>query len=274
MQFVGTSDRSFRAPRTEYNTFREDTAITAGLAADIPVLLRDSDWTEAVFADLRANSMEVQELYSLANKHNWMTRVANQDTAYSVSTEGLFETYLQSLGPNTRLKLFNRRKVLETMGEVKLEECWPSNAALFFTHLNRLHLTRWEKPCFGEESLRFHATFLERLTAEGGKPHLSILSCNGSILSVLYNVFFNKVVYNIQAGYEENFHKKLSLGTLHLGYAIEEAFKDPETTVFDMLAGKGKNENYKSRLATAQEDLISLMLVKSRLFKSLYGLKD
>jgi hypothetical protein len=81
-------------------------------------------------------------------------------------------------------------------------------------------------------------------------------------------------IYNIQAGYEEDFHKKVALGTLHLGYAIETAFKDPSVGFFDLLAGEGKKTDYKSHLATDRTSLTTLMVVRSPLFRLLYRMKD
>ena len=86
-------------------------------------------------------------------------------------------------------------------------------------------------------------------------------------------MWYQGVVYNIQAGFDENFHRKLSLGSLHLGYAIEGAFKARDTHRLDLLAGWGKKEDYKSRFATDQYQFISIMLVKSVLFRALYWMR-
>ena len=54
-------------------------------------------------------------------------------------------------------------------------------------------------------------------------------------MSVLYDIQAGGRVYNLQAGYEESFHHKLSLGTLHLGYAIEQAFQVSSISRYDLL---------------------------------------
>ncbi|MEO9701059.1 GNAT family N-acetyltransferase, partial [Marinobacter alexandrii] len=115
--------------------------------------------------------------------------------------------------------------------------------------------------------------FLADIEKEGGVPQLSLLSCDQSAISVLYNVEFKGTVYNLQSGYLESFHKKLSIGSLHLGYCIEEAFLDPGVRLFDLLAGGGKNDNYKKRLATDITPLVSVMIVRGTLLKLLYLLK-
>lgn len=121
--------------------------------------------------------------------------------------------------------------------------------------------------------MKFQKAFLERLPDERGKPLLSVMSWEGEPISVLYNVLHNGRIYNIQGGFKPDFHKKLALGTLHLGYCIEQAFSDDQVQCFDMLAGTGKNENYKSHIANQREEVESVMLVRSLPFKLLYRVK-
>lgn len=271
LEFVGTSSRQIQTPRTEHNRFLRKSG--ESLRSSIESLLEQSAWTEAVFSDLREDSEDIAELLNLAEQRNWAVRVAASDAGYAVTTNGAFSDYLASLGSSTRLRLYNRRKVLESMGEVRQQNLWPDQQPVFFEALNTFHHSRWHKDCFDPISQGFHEAFLARVIDEGGRPILSGLYCGNRLVSVLYNVWYRGVVYNIQAGFEQGFHKKLALGTLHLGYAIEQAFESPETIQFDMLAGQGRNEDYKARFATETYRLNSIMLVKSPLLRTLYGLK-
>ena len=272
--FVGTNHRTIVTIRTEYNRFTQSSESVPDLANHLDDLLSGTKWTEAVFTDMRMESSEFQALELLAKRKGWMWRPLEQDTCYSVKTEGDFGQYVQSLGSNTRLRLFNRRKVLESLGDVEIEESWPVAQSEFFTLLDQLHQKRWGSHFFGgKKGMAFNELFLRRVVEEGGTPKLSTLKCDGRPLSTLYNVLYQGRVYNLQAGYEQSFHKKLALGTLHLGYCIEESFIDSNVRCFDMLAGTGKNEDYKARLATDQEAFAAIMLVKSPLFKWIYRLK-
>ncbi|WP_227664073.1 GNAT family N-acetyltransferase [Marinobacter salarius] len=273
LQFVGTSYRELRTPRTEYNQFCPDNLSGQLLLRKMEQVLQAEPWTEAVFNDLRTGSEELSALVTIAAKHNWAFRITASDNGYAVSTSGSFDSYLASLGANSRLRLYNRRKVLESLGHVREENLWPSDVDTFFQYLNRFHLERWKKNCVTPTSLEFHKKFLSRVEEEGGKPVLSALYCDDRVVSVLYDVWYQGVVYNIQAGFDENFHRKLSLGSLHLGYAIEGAFKARDTHRLDLLAGWGKKEDYKSRFATDQYQFISIMLVKSVLFRALYWMR-
>lgn len=276
IEFVGGSYRKFRSTRTEYNAFCSINETPTVAIAALNRLMDSHPWGEAVFSDLLSNSEEVAELFALARKKRWMIREAATDTAWQVHTDGSFEAYLATLGKNTRLRLYNRRKVLESLGDINHQDIYEvdQDPREFFFRLNSFHLQRWGKPAYGEKALAFNVAFLEKVGREGGKPQLLELRVGEKLVSLLYNVKYQGRIYNLQNGFEENFHPKLAVGTLHLGYAIERAFQDVDVQFFDMLAGSGKNEDYKQRLANHSEPLISLMLIKHPVLKLLYGLKD
>ncbi|WP_375177129.1 GNAT family N-acetyltransferase [Marinobacter mobilis] len=273
-QFVGTNYRRLSTPRTEYNTFCPDPRSHQERELAISEMLDVEAWGEAVFRDVREDAPDLQVMEKLAAGRGWLVRSVSTDRAYAIDTRGRFEDYLANLGRNTRLKLFNRRKLLAEGGSIELQNAWPNRVDEFFELLNRFHRQRWGGDCFNGHSLRFHKQFLRQVGEEGGAPDLSLLTCNGQVISVLYNVCYKGNVYNLQSGYIEDFHRKIALGTLHLGYSIESAFRNPGVYGFDMLAGTGKNDNYKVRLATLSVGLQSIMLVRSPLLKALYRLKD
>lgn len=276
LEFVGCNYRNVRSVRTEYNSLFSMAEDQKEQALALTRLLSETEWSEAIFSDLLEPSNDISFIYNLANTNGWLIRQAKSDMAWSVDTTGLFKDYLKSLGPNTRLRLYNRRRVLESLGEITIEDLWQQKGGLekFFELIEGFHKARWGKPAFREKSREFHKRFLERIVLEGGQPLLTVLNCEGVAVSVIYNIKYGDRVYNLQSGFEENYHKKLSLGILHLGYAIEDAFRDPEVKVFDMLAGEGKKQNYKQHIATDHYNLVSLMVVRSELLKSLYKIKD
>ncbi|MGO1501935.1 MAG: GNAT family N-acetyltransferase [Marinobacter sp.] len=276
VEFVGCSYRKIRTTRTEYNTFESASTVAASAIGQLARLMDECSWSEAIFNDLLAESNEVAELLALARKKQWLVRVAAEDTAWMVRTDRSFEDYLKSLGRSTRLRLYNRRSVLKSLGDISLQNLYETNTdpSEFFGYLNDFHQRRWGKPVYNEKALAFNTAFLKRVASEGGEPQLLALRSGERLISVLYNVKYQGCVYNLQSGFEEDFHPKLAIGTLHLGYAIESAFQEEGTHSFDMLAGSGKNENYKQRIATESKSLISLMVVKSPILKLLYRLKD
>jgi len=164
-----------------------------------------------------------------------------------VGTQGEWSGYLSSLSKSTRLKTFNRRKLLESTGSVALVNQPVTSLNTFFEQLNSFHAARWGNPCFGELSQSFYQTLVGSLDKGDMlfRPVLSTLTVDESVISVLFNIEFHSVTYNIQAGFDQSFHPKLALGSLHLGYAIEEAFARQDIKHFDLLFGEGKNTFYK-----------------------------
>lgn len=96
------------------------------------------------------------------------------------------------------------------------------------------------------------------------------LVCDNTVVSVLYDVQSGDRVYNLQAGFNEALHKKLSPGTLHLGYAISEAFEDSGVRYYDLLAGYGKNTFYKAKFRGEEVGFTTLEFVRSPVLKLAY----
>lgn len=264
-QFIGTDHRKLSTPRAEY------LSLTPGIEGRELAVLDSSRWTEAVFRDLIANGSTERAIREWARERGYLLRTVHEDVAYQVDTRGKFEIYLNNLGKNTRLKLYNRRRRLAQKGEISVAYWQPGP---FLELLNGFHRQRWGGPCFNQRSLRFHRRFLEDVIDEGGQPALEVLSLEGRPLSALYNVVYRDRVYNIQSGFQEHPVKGVALGTLHLGYALEQAFLDPAIGCFDLLAGQGKNTDYKAHLATDKTPLISLMVVRHKFYRFLYTALD
>lgn len=172
--------------------------------------------------------------------------VKRVDFGYRLSTRDSFEKYLANLGGQTRLKAFNRRKYLAELGHNVGIKDVPADAQArqhFLSCLNSFHLIRWGKPCFNRHAVEFHTKVL--MSADSNSPRLSYLLIDGEPVSSAYNIFSGNTLYNIQSGYVEYYDKKISLGTLHMGWGIEGAFNDPRVSFFDFLAGYGKVEDYK-----------------------------
>ena len=93
------------------------------------------------------------------------------------------------------------------------------------------------------------------------------LQIAGETVSVLFDLVWNGVRYNIQSGFLEGRFPQLALGSIHLGFAIEQALND--ALVYDLLVGQGKNTNYKQQIATENTSMSSVIAVRGWL-KSLY----
>jgi Acetyltransferase (GNAT) domain len=231
-------------------------------------------WQQLIIPDLDLNTETYQQLQNYVNHNRYFLLSRATAIAYGINTQTQnFPDYLSSLSQSARARLFNKRKKLAQMGSLHIENIWP-DLDRFIDLLNNFHLQRWGKPCYQEHNLHFIKLFLQKLSEEGGQIHLSLMTLDQEPVSVLLDVEYRGHVYNFQAGFMEKIANNLALGSLHLGYAIEEAFSNPEIHYYDFMAGQGKNSDYKSAFATQTQQLASLYITKSRWLYGLYKLND
>ncbi len=225
-------------------------------------------WDELVIPFLNNQS----ETYQLLSDENLLPgcylRHAEQYKSYYLNIKGQFQDYTKNLGKNTRLKLLNRRKNLQQIGEVTYKRMLAGNIDEQFALLNQLHKKRWGKTIFENKRLEFNKT-VANLMAEKNNLNFSVIALNDQPISIQYNYVINQHNYNIQAGFEENLHNKISLGYLHFGYEIEASFTE-HYTAYDFLSGEGKNTQYKERLTNDYLQMVDLQIIRKPLLKILY----
>ncbi len=268
LQFLGTGIRRNAGLRSEYLGFildreQRDAALDALLGA-----LGELDgWQEACFQDVPSENPLTNRLDTLGKR-----RELSRLRAYPIDTSSRFEDYLASLGRNTRLKLYNRRKLLNSLGQVELRPGRDLNQLIDI--LNKFDMERFGYATLNQRArTQLHA--LDRCTPDlPVSKHSSLLLLDGKPLSVVINCLLQGQIYNFQLGYQPNFHKKISLGTLHLGYAIEQAFNDPDIHCFDLLLGGGKNSDYKRHLSDRSREAVSWQVMRSPLLKTLFAIND
>lgn len=282
LQFLGTRYGQSSGIRAEYLGF----ICKSGMEKEITeTLMRHivyrERWDELVLIDV----IQGKELDSILNRSKRAWGVYRRVTApdaycYSVATAGEFEDYLQSLGKNTRLKLFNRRSLLTQLGNVECLTLDPVDGVELFDIINNFHRDRFNTEAFSDKDIDFITQVLIDLKQDGESSGMyiqlssSVLTLDGKPLSAMFNIGYANKVYNIQLGFAENFNKKISLGTLHLGYEIESAFEKNDVFSFDLLAGEGKRSDYKKRLAKHHATLTSLQLIRNPIVKMLYRFND
>lgn len=261
---AGVGCSQLPTPRAEYNDISKLVNAAGGLNS-LAKVLNQLDWQQLYMPDILAESFagEQWQNYMAANLEGLLTTTTS-DVAYAVDATNL-EDYLRQLGGNTRLTYFNRRKNLTKIGCLEFKEFEISESHEFFDVLNRFHVMRWGRPCYSSASQKFLTIFFERLTDQQGKVIMQGMKMNGDVVSVLLDVIWSGVRYNLQSGYYENLYPKIALGAVHMGYGIEKAIENKQ--IYDFLAGLGKNSNYKSRVATREQELRSYRLERGLLQK-------
>lgn len=235
-------------------------------------LQQSVDWDEATLADWAAETPPNQQFIECLKAKLNYHRADKIGETYRVDTTGGFKEYLASLGKNSRLKLYNRRTLLSQKGEVTLKWLQQEDLLEYLTLLNG-----WQKGRWGFETFcSTNKAFMQRIIGLEGieLKHSSALLVDNQVVSVMINLTVNRSVYNIQLSYQEDFHKKIALGSLHIGYTIEKCMADPEIDRIDFLEGSGKHTNYKARIAKPYLKLKSQRLFKSKKLALVFWLYD
>lgn len=277
LQFIGNHWRSTNTVRSEYlGPIIENENKKYLIEIVTRWILNDKSWDELLICDQRQQSGASLEFGRALSSGGCRKKKWNKDFSYQVNTSIGFHEYLKAIGRNTRLKLYNRRKLVVEDGVDHKKFSCNSDFLNFFDVLNSFHVKRWGKVCFDSDSVRFHQKLLHYI--ENVECHLSAdLSClenESGIVSVLYNIKSFSRMNNIQSGYLEQYDKRVSLGTLHLGYAIEQCCNDTAVDSFDLLAGYGKNSNYKASLTRNEVVVQTISYVRSPVYKTLLACYD
>jgi hypothetical protein len=238
-EFIGDYSRSNDSIRSEYLNFIFPKHRYAELLPYLFDFLKHEGIDEVCLKDVPESSDTVEFI-----SKNFSNIQKRTDTGIKLSVQGDFLEYKKLLGKNTRLKLFNRRKLL-SLPEV--EHCKNEKDLIsFFHYLNRFHVSRWGRECYSIHSLDFHNKIANYYLRKN-ELSATLLKVDSKVVAVSYDICREKVRYNIQLGFEEFINNKISFGTLMLGYSVEEAFNNQLISQYDFLAGGGKNTFYKER---------------------------
>ncbi|MDL0429701.1 GNAT family N-acetyltransferase [Marinobacter sp. TBZ242] len=273
LYMIGNAWRLAPTVRTEYCGIIARRGYQSEVMAVIVPALKQLAWDELVCSDVPTEQLENLGARGLGGQQGYRIIHRTEDRGVRINTAGSFADWLGELGKNTRLKAYNRRGYLQKQGELAFEGHEEGRDGDFFNHLNAFHRNRWRKPAFDREALRFHRLLLQRLHLCGGEPAMSLILYNGRCVSALYDLVVGGCRYNLQAGYEEDFDAKVSLGYLHLGYAIESAFRNERISAYDLLAGTGKKHFYKSHFHGETVKFSTFQVVRNPLLKALYRIQ-
>ena len=275
LQLIGSRYTGSSGIRSEYL----GTIVKKGLEISVNetisrAIASNKNWDEIVFSDLVKGSYFYDTINDLAANSRLRKRKLGSDDCYTINTEGSLEEYLATLGKNTRLKLYNRRKALSEHGEVSLKYVDLRESDDIFRCINEFHLERYRKPAFSEINIAVLRKVIDSMPESASFKCSSLMTVDKKPVSAIVNAFLNGKIYNIQLGFLEGLDKRISLGTLHLGYAIEMAFESPEIVSFDLLAGEGKRSNYKARLASYHATLESIQILRKPIIRLMYLVND
>lgn len=272
VQFLGTKIGGFSGFRTEYLQFIADLKYSQKSTESIISFLAHYVKSDELWLnDMVVNSSTYQNLSVVNHKKKSYRRLQSENHTYSINVKGDFTSYVESLGKNTRLQIYNRRKVLNTLGDITLESVDAGNYKNIFPVLTHFHMNRWEDNISYER----HVKFLSKLINDGSiSPSGIVIRLDNKVVGCTFDIISGDRSYNLQIGYLDGINKKISMGSLTLGYAAELYCNDPKIMHYDLLAGEGKNSNYKIRIANEDVKLESLQIVSNPFLQIAYKLKD
>jgi CelD/BcsL family acetyltransferase involved in cellulose biosynthesis len=235
-------------------------------------LLADPDWSEFVvgFTSVGASW---RDLYTrCASPLGHYVRETDSSTSYQADLSAGFAAYLRDLGQSTRRSIWNLRRRLAGFGPVQVAAVPPHEIESGFGELNRLHQLRWQKPAFGPRRLQFHLALAQRLAARG-ELALSSLKVGGKVVSMLYDIRKRTRQYNIKMAFDPDFSPQVSLGLMHLGFAMETASEERMGS-YDFLAGPGRSTDFKRLLSQKRLELSCVQMLRGAMVTSLYRWGD
>ena len=273
VQFVGHSWRDSVPLVSEYlDVIAAAPDLDRVREACLRFLLQQHGWTEFVVGFTSAG-LRWREIYSrCVSPAPHYARELDRSVSYQADLTAGFAAYLRDLGQSTRRSVWNLRRRLEGYGEVRLEQLQRDDVEAGFKDLNRLHERRWQKVAFGPRRLSFHIP-LARHLAERGELAFSRLRVGGKVVSVREYVRNGPRQYNIKMAFDPDFSTRVSLGLMHLGYAMETA-ADQQVRSYDFLAGPGRLSDFKRPLSQKQIELSCVQMLRGAVLTSLYRFGD
>jgi CelD/BcsL family acetyltransferase involved in cellulose biosynthesis len=273
VQVIGLSWRDPEPLISEYlDVIAPAADLSAVRTACVQQLLGEHTWSELAIGFTAAGEEWRSAFTRCAPAGSLYVRELEHTISYQADLSQGFPAYLRGLGQSTRRSIWNLRRRLGEHGLVSFENLAPDRIEDGFADLNRLHQMRWNRPAFTGARLRYHTT-LAMLLAARGELALSRLSVGGKVVSVLYDIRKGARQYNLKMGFNPTFSNRISLGLVHLGFALEAA-ADRGVSVYDFLAGPGQTSDYKRHLSQERRELSSVQILRGRYLPQLYRWRD
>ncbi len=272
LQFIGSRVGGSSGFRTEYLQFIIDKRVsTNAIKMIFDEVITKYSFDELWLSDLDVNSETYHAMIKLDKKHKIYRRAQEEGYSYGINVSVDYEEYVSKLGKNTRLKFFNRRKILNKLGKVTIEEVTNNNFRDVLNLLAEFQLHRWDELISYDK----HSLFIEKLIKDSSIVICGVIvKLNDESIGCTFDILSSNRSYNIQSGYKEGVDKKIAMGSLTIGYAIEKYCKNEQCDYYDFLAGEGKNSNYKSRIAKTDIKFQSIQIISSTILRIVYKIKD
>jgi CelD/BcsL family acetyltransferase involved in cellulose biosynthesis len=170
--------------------------------------------------------------------------VEGQEPCPVLTIEGAGDELQNLISTHFRKKIRYYRRALERIGTVRVETPGAETLDDLLTALFALHTARWQRRDLpgvlaDDASQQFHRDVARRML-DAGMLRMYAIRCDERIVAVFYGFSMSGTVHYYLSGCDPEL-EKLSIGTILVAHAIEQAVADGATT-FDFLRGA---EEYK-----------------------------
>jgi len=182
-----------------------------------------------------------------------------------------WESYLKTLGSNTRRNLRSDRRKLFSSGRLEYIVYKQKDAGFYLDDFIAVHRKRWESRLsedafLNERSIQFIKK-ITQLFSELNYLRINFLKHNDKIIAGSYNFIFNGRLYAYQTGVDIDNNKKVSMGLTEFGFSIEDSIRNGYKE-FDFF--RLDRDGYKLRLAKGTRMVLDVKISKNSLAKSLF----
>jgi Acetyltransferase (GNAT) domain len=269
-ELLGNLWRDSRAVMSELVDFIVDSADEPAIVEQLAgALAADARWSDLVSTHGRRDGVAAACLQALALAPGTHLRDTDALPIYRIATDTDFAGYLLRLSASTRRRLMAQRKGSRLFS---LEFATADSLADYLGTLGELLAARWGNPHFSGRRATLHREFATQMAGVGAL-RLSRLVVDGQVISILYNVVAGGREYNIQSAFQSGIPQLKSPGYLHLGYSLERAFADGLGS-YELLAGFGRNTDYKAALARDRATISTIQLIRHPFWSRMYRTYD
>lgn len=230
------------------------------------------DWHEFLFAYTDPGTLLARTAGRIATELGCYVRAEAPLRRYTIDTTRSFADFIAGLGSATRRQLFGRRQLLAGLGEFRCRIADRGTLDVQLDMLEALSIKRWNVG-LTPEMRAFYRGFAEHCL-DRNALRFSTLEVGGRPISAQFDAIAGAVTYNIRSAIDAEFDHRLSPGLLHLGYNIEAACADPRIVRYDLLAGEGKQTDFKRHIADRIDEFTSGQIIRRRHEKLLYRIYD
>lgn len=269
LQFIGCSYDIPDAVRSDNLDFiLERNADKRAIDQVLHRAIRSLSWDNFLVQSIsrRAGAFRLLRRFQDNNRLEILSRSIN----YIVDFSGDFKHFSKRLKKKIRQKTLLHRRLIADQLELKAVGFQDSEA--FIRELNRLKVTRWNKPVYENQRLKFQQMFTDLCRQSENISLLSsMMLMDNKAQSAFFGFSCDNQGYFLQYAFDPAYNPKLSLGFLHLGYVIEQGYRQGLKQL-QLLPGGGQSDPYKQYLANKLQPQVTVRIISSPWLKALHWL--